>query len=81
MAGLLEPMQHHDRQQRADVQRGCRAVEADVGGDALRGRELVERIRFRDLMDEATGRENIKEFRLISAHRPILRLWSVGPVV
>ena len=33
MAGLLHPVQHHDRQQRADMQRGRGAVEADIGGD------------------------------------------------
>ena len=29
--GLLQPIQHHDRQQRADMQRGGRAVETDIG--------------------------------------------------
>ena len=33
VAGLLQPVQHHDRQQRADMQRGGGAVEADIGGD------------------------------------------------
>ena len=33
VAGLLQPVQHHDRQQRADMQRGRGAVEADIGGD------------------------------------------------
>ena len=33
VAGLLHPIEHHDRQQRADMQRGGGAVEADIGGD------------------------------------------------
>jgi len=33
MTGLLHPIEHHDRQQRADVKRRRGAVEADIGGD------------------------------------------------
>ena len=32
-AGLLQPMQHHDLQQRADMQRRRRAVEADIADE------------------------------------------------
>ena len=38
VAGLLQPVQHHDRQQRADMQRGRGAVEADIGGDRAASR-------------------------------------------
>ncbi len=31
-AAALQPGQHHDWQERADMQRGRRAVEADIGG-------------------------------------------------
>ena len=59
VAGLLQPVQHHDRQQRADMQRGRGAVEADIGGDRLAARERVERLGLRDLMDEAAAREDV----------------------
>ena len=70
VAGLLEPVQHHDRQQRADVQRGGGAVEADIGRDRLRFGELVERVRLRHLVDEATLGQNVKEIGFVAAHRP-----------
>ena len=37
VAGLLEPAQHHDREQVADVEARRRAVEADIGGDHALG--------------------------------------------
>ena len=69
VAGLLQPVQHHDRQQRADMQRGRGAVEADIGGDRPSTRERIERVGLRHLVDEAAARENVKEIGLIAAHR------------
>ena len=68
VAGLLHPVEHHDRQQRADVQRGRRAVEADIGRDRSGLGARVEVLRLRDLVDEAALGENIKKFGLIGAH-------------
>ena len=36
VAGLLQPVQHHDLYERADMQRRRGAVEADIGGDLAR---------------------------------------------
>ena len=60
-AGLLQPGQHHDRQQRADVQRGRRAIEADIG-DQLAGLGLrVEPLEVRALVQIAALDESGEE--------------------
>ena len=41
-AALLQPMQHHDGDEAAHVQRRRRAVVADVGGDRALGAERIE---------------------------------------
>ena len=69
VAGLLQPVEHHDRQQRADVQRRRGAVEADIGGDRRGARERVERLRLGDLMDKAPAGEDVEKIRLVRAHR------------
>ena len=57
VAGLLQPIEHHDRQQRADVKRRRGAIESDIGGDRARlARERIERLRLRDLVDETPAR-------------------------
>ena len=61
MAGLLQPVQEHDRQQRADMQRWRGAVETDIAGDRRLPRQRVERLGLRDLMDEAAVGENVEE--------------------
>ncbi len=52
-AGLLKPVQHHDLHQRADMQRGSRAVEADIRGERPRARLVVEPAEIGTLMDIA----------------------------
>ena len=69
VAGLLQPIEHHDRQQRADVKRRRGAVEADIGGDRRGARERVERLRLGDLMDKAPAGEDVEKIRLVRAHR------------
>ena len=61
VAGLLHPVQHHDRHQRADMQRRRRAVETDIGSDRRRTGERVERLGLRDLMDVAPAGEDIQK--------------------
>ncbi len=68
MAGLLHPMQHHDRQQRADMKGRGGAVEADIGRDRRLARERVQCLGLRDLVNEAPGGENVKEIGLVGAH-------------
>ena len=68
MAGLLPPAQHHDLQQRADMQRIGGAVEADIGrADAAR-ELLVEPRRVAALMDHAALVHDPHEIRLEGRH-------------
>ena len=52
-AGLLQPMQHHDLQQRADVQRRRGAIEADIGDQLAAQRLFVEAGEVRALVNVA----------------------------
>jgi hypothetical protein len=54
-------MQHHDRQERADVERRRGAIEADIGRDLLGLRQLVEHVGLRDLVDKAAAFEDVKK--------------------
>ncbi len=53
VAGLLQPAQHHDLHQAADMQAVGRAVEADIGDDAALRRPRVEGRHVGALMHEA----------------------------
>ena len=68
VAGLLQPVQQHDRQQRADMQRRRGAVEADIGGDGRRTRQRIQRLGLRHLMDEAALGKNVEKIGLVGAH-------------
>ena len=68
VAGLLHPVEHHDRQQRADMQRGRRAVEPDIGRDRSRAGPRVERLRLGDLVDEAPIGQYLQEIGFVGAH-------------
>ena len=74
VAGRLQPVQHHDRQQMADMERGRRAVVADIGDGLQLRREGVEPGRVGNLVDEATGGQNVKKIGLICAHGPVAGL-------
>ena len=50
-ARLLEPVQHHDLDERADVQRGRGAIEADVARERPRTRLVVEPLKIGALMN------------------------------
>ena len=60
-AGFLQPVQHHDRQERADVQRGRGAVEADIGGELPSRRLLVETGEVGALMNEPARGEHLEK--------------------
>ena len=61
VAGGLEPAQHHDLHQAADVQAVGGAVEADIGAQApLRGQRVQRRL-VGALMDEAALRQHAHE--------------------
>ena len=68
MAGLLHPVEHHDRQQGADVERRRGAIETDIGGDARRFCQSVKRLRLRDLVNESAFAENTQKVGFIGAH-------------
>src|SRR5690606_2069375 len=61
---LLQPAQHHDLDQAADVQRRGGGVEADVAGQHARGRRLVQPGRVGDLMDVAARLQGAQELGL-----------------
>ncbi|MEY4255382.1 MAG: hypothetical protein RLZZ141_609 [Pseudomonadota bacterium] len=61
MSGLLQPTQHHDRDQMADMQAVRRTVIADIGRHhALAGR-LVQGFQIGALMDIATLLQDLQE--------------------
>ena len=60
-AALLKPVQHHDRQQRTDVQRRRGAIVADVGHHAVVRRQLVESFKIRALVHVAALGHNLHE--------------------
>ncbi len=65
---LLQPVQHHDRQQVADVQRRRGAVVADVADDVALLRERVEPVEIRALVDEAALGQYVEEVGLVLGH-------------
>jgi len=82
MAGLLQPSQHHDREQVADMEARRGGVEADIGGEGARGRLGIEALGVRNLVDESAFREDAQEIGLVGAHAASpLFIASFGPVV
>ena len=61
VAGLLQPVQHHDLDQRADMQGRRGAVEADIGHDLARERLLVEAGEIRALVEIAALQKGAQE--------------------
>ena len=64
LAGLLQPAQHHDLDEVADVQARRRRVEADIGGDRAGRTGLVQLHRMGDLMDVAPRLHGLEEVGL-----------------
>ena len=54
VAGLLQGAQHHDLDERADMEAVCGAVEADIGRHDLLGRLFVEALEVGCLMNVPT---------------------------
>jgi len=54
MAAGLEPMQHHDLDEGADMEGICGCVEADIGGLRPFVQFGIERAEVGALMDEST---------------------------
>src|SRR5690242_19186215 len=69
MSRLLQPIEQHDRQQRADMQRGRGAIEADIAGDGRGTRQPIERLGFRNLMNESSRGEHVEEVGFVGIHR------------
>ena len=59
----LEPVQHHDRQEVADMERGRRAIVAHIGGEPAFQRRRVDAGQIRALVDEAAIGQHPEEFR------------------
>jgi DNA polymerase-3 subunit alpha len=64
VTGLLEPAQHHDLDQAADVERGGRRVETDVGRDHPGIGRRVQLRRMGDLVNVATRLECLEKVGL-----------------
>jgi hypothetical protein len=47
------------------------AIEADISGNARRRGEPIEIVGFRNLMDEATARQNAEKIGFVFGHRSI----------
>jgi hypothetical protein len=67
--GLLHPVEHHDLDERAGMERGGGGVEADIAADRPRRRGGVEPLGIRDLMDEAALVEDVEEVGSVPGHR------------
>ena len=74
VARLLQLAQHHDADEVADMQGRCGAVEADIAGQSLAARELVQPRLVSRLMDIAPGRKLVQEVRFDGAHGGARRL-------
>src|SRR5258707_7074976 len=68
VAGLLQPIEAHDLHHRADMQRGRSAVEADVANELAPGRERIQRVRVRNLMNKAAFLQHIEKIRFKNGH-------------
>ena len=72
VAGLLQPVQHHDLYQAARMQARRCAVKADIGGNLARHQCRVETIGVRALVNESALIQNVKEIGPIFGH------WSLS---
>ena len=61
MTGLLQPVQHHDRDQISDMQAVGGRVVSDIGGDNALGRARVEGFDIRALVQETARNEGLDE--------------------
>ena len=66
--GLLQPAQHHDLDQIADVKARRGRVEADIAGHDLLFRQRIERFGVGQLVDVAARVEQLEEGGVIGSH-------------
>ena len=69
VAGLLQPVQHHDRDQAADVERRRGAIIADVCDNLALGGQCIEASHVRALVNEATLCQDAKKVGFGRRHR------------
>ena len=74
-AGLLQPMQHHDRQEMPDMQGRGRAVVAHIGGELTGPCLGVEALGIGALVDIAPLGQHGQEFGGQAAHRFVSSGW------
>ena len=68
-AGALQPGEQHDRQKRADMQRGRRAIKADIGRKAALARFRVEPAQNRSIDARSRARSAWREIRIWGRNR------------
>src|SRR6266481_2187111 len=68
VAGLLQPVEAHDLHHGADVKRRRGAVEADIADKLAPGRERIQRVRVRNLMNKAAFLQQIEKIRFKNSH-------------
>ena len=68
VAGLLQPVEHHDLDQRSRMQALRRRVEADIGAHRFLGEKLIEAGFIRNLMNEAALAHDAQEIGLEGGH-------------
>ena len=68
VAGALQPAQHHDLHQRADMQAVRRRIEADIGGHRRVGGEGVEGVEIRALVQVTALDDRADEIGLGRRH-------------
>jgi hypothetical protein len=61
VAGLLQPMQQQDLHKMAHMEGGRGTIESDIGCDVFLGSKRIKTSNIRALVDEASGREDVKE--------------------
>ena len=68
MAGLLHPVQHHDLDQTARMQRRRGRIEADIGRHGFLGEEFIETSLVGDLVNEAAFVERAEKIGFEPGH-------------
>ena len=69
----LQPVQHHQHDHVADMERRRRAVEADVADRLPLGRQRIEAGEIRALVDEPALVERVEEVGLVVCHGRLSR--------
>ena len=73
--GLLEPVQHHDLDQLAGMQRRRRRIEADIVRHPLLRKKVIKPGFIGNLMNETALRKRVQEFGFERRHGAIFDCW------